>query len=115
MERCEVKYSLLVKIFYFDISGAMCRGGTLQSAKCHPYTLVAEYRTGTSFSLRNLMPVVREVSPQDFLPVMGAPWPKITNRVFLTVVRSNGAFDRRATKTWVRPSEMLLWVKFSKF
>ncbi len=34
--------------------------------------------------------------------------------VFLTVVRPNGAFDRRATETWVRPFEVRPWVKFLK-
>ncbi len=48
----------------------MCRGGTLQSAECHPCILVAERHTGTSVSL------------QDFLPILGAPRPKITNRSF---------------------------------
>ncbi len=76
----------------------MCRGSTLQSAECHPCTLVAECHHGTSDAPRNFMPVVRKVSRQEFLPILGAPQLKITNRVFLTVVRPNGAFDRRATK-----------------
>ncbi len=70
----------------------MCRGGTLQSAECHPCTLVSECHPGTSDSLRNFTPVVHKVSSQDFLRILGNPQPKITNRFF----------DRRATKTWVR-------------
>ncbi len=60
----------------------MWRGGTLQSAECHPCTLVAECHTGISDSLRNFKPVVHKVSPQDVLPVLGAPRPIITNRSF---------------------------------
>ncbi len=140
----------------------MCRCGTLQSAECHFRTLVAECHPGTSDSLRNFTPVEGRVSPQDFLLVLGASRPKITNLyfwpscdqnlgsvflwcdygsnfrkfrpgeisglhangpesfpsgiftyfgrpttknydlVFLTVVRPNGAFDQRATKTRIR-------------
>ncbi len=47
--------------------------------QCHPCTLVAECHPGTSDSLWNFTPVVRKVSPQDFLPVLGALRPKITN------------------------------------
>ncbi len=60
----------------------MCRGGTLQSAECHLCFLVAECHPGTSFSLRNFTPVVRKVSLQDFLLVLGAPRAKITNWSF---------------------------------
>ncbi len=44
--------------------------------------MVADCHPDTSDSLRNFTPVVREVSPQDFLPILGAPRPKITNRSF---------------------------------
>ncbi len=57
----------------------MYRGGTLQSAECYPCTLVAAC---LSDSLRNFTPVLRRVSPQDFLPILGAPQRKITNRSF---------------------------------
>ncbi len=55
------------------------------------------------------------VSLQDFLPVLGAPWPKITNRIFwpvcdqimlLTGVRPKPGFD---------PFVLRPFVKFSKF
>ncbi len=80
----------------------MCRSCTLQSAECHPCTLVAECHSGTSDSLRNFTPVVRQVFLQDFLPVLGARTAENYESVFLTGMRPDGAFDRRATKTWVR-------------
>ncbi len=70
----------------------MCHRGTPQSAECHP---------GTSDSLRNFTPVVRKVSPQNFLPFW-EPTAENYELVFLTVVRPNGTFDQFATKTWVR-------------
>ncbi len=60
----------------------MCQGGTLQTAECHPCTLFAECHPFTSDSLRNFTPMARKVSPQDFLPILGAPQPKITNWFF---------------------------------
>ncbi len=54
----------------------------MNSAECHPCTLVAEFHPATSDSLRNFTSVVRKVSPQDFLPVLGTSRPKITNRSF---------------------------------
>ncbi len=75
----------------------MCRGGTLQSAECHSCTLVAECHPGTSDSLLNFTPVVREVSPQGFLPILGAPRPKITNRPFWP------ACDQMVLLTGLRP------------
>ncbi len=101
--------------FLFWPSGTMCRCDTLQSAECHPCTLVAECLPGTSDSLRNFTPVVRKVSPQDFLPVLGAPQPKIMNRSFwlscdqmvlLTGVRRKPGFGHFVERPWV---------KFSKF
>ncbi len=103
----EVKYSLLVKIFYFDPSGAMCQSG--------PCTLVAECLPGTSDSLWNFTPLVRKVSPQDFLPILGAPRPKISNRFFWP------ACDQMVLLTDVRPKPgfgpfvVRLQVTFSKF
>ncbi len=94
----------------------MCRDGTLQSAKCHPCTLVAECHHGTSDSLRNFTPVVRKVSPQDFLSVLGAPRPKITNRSFWPscdqmVLLASGVQPKPGFGHFeVRPR-----VKFSKF
>ncbi len=105
--------TLLVKIFYFDTSGAMCCDELC--AACHPCTLVAEYHTGTSDSVQNFKPVVRKVSPQHFLPILGAPQPKITNPFFLT------SCDQMVLLTGVRPKpgfrhfEVRPWVKFSKF
>ncbi len=106
--RCEAKYSLQVKIFYFDPSSTMCGGGTLQSAEDHPCTLVVECHPATSFLLRNFTPVVCKVSP-GFFTRFGRPMGRNYELVFLTGVRPNGAFDRRATKTWVRPFEVRPW------
>ncbi len=90
-----MKYSLLVKIFYFD-HVVRCTGVALCTmwfdAECHPCTLVAECHPDTSDSLRKFTLVLRKVSPQDFLPILGAPGWKL-RIVFLTVVRPNGAFD----------------------
>ncbi len=59
--------------------------------------------------LRTFRPIVPKVFLQDVLPILGAPWPKITNRFFwptcyqmvlLTSVRPKpgfGPFDHRAT------------------
>ncbi len=93
----------------------MCRVGTLQSAECHPCTLVVEFHHGTSDSLRNFAPVARKVSPHDFLPVLGAPWPKISNRSFWSLC------DQMVLLIGVRPKpgfshfEVRPWVKFLKF
>ncbi len=38
-------------------------------------------------------PMVPKFFLQDFLPILGAPRPKIMNRYFVIVVRPNGAFD----------------------
>ncbi len=58
------------------------------SVECHPCTLVAECLPGTSDSLWNFTLVVRKVSPQDFLLILGTPIQKL--RI--------GLFDHRATK-----------------
>ncbi len=76
----------------------MCRGGTLQSAECHP---------GTSDSLRNFTAMVHKVSPKDFLPVLGAPRPKITLRSFWS------ACDQ--TRSWDRSWSATRLVKFPNF
>ncbi len=44
---------------------------------------------GESSSLRNFTLAVRKVSSQDFLPVLGNPWPKITNRSFWPACHQN--------------------------
>ncbi len=70
---------------------------------------------GESISLRNFTPVVRKVSSQDFLPVLGVPRPTITNQSFwlrgdqmilLTGVQPKPGFG---------PLEVRPWVNFAKF
>ncbi len=93
----------------------MCHGGTLQSTECHPCTLVAECRPGTSDSLRNFMSVVCKVSSQDFLPFLGAPRPKISNRSFWSACDQMVLLTGVWPKPGFGPFVMRLWVKFSKF
>ncbi len=42
-------------------------------------------------------------------------WPSCDQMVLLTSVQPNGAFDRRATKTWFGHFEVRSWVTLSKF
>ncbi len=100
-------------------SGTMCQRGTLQSAECHSCTLVAECHPGTSDSLRKFTPVVRKVSSQDFLSILGASQPKITNRSFwpscdqtvlLTGVRPKSTFalfDRCVTRKGLKNPRLM--------
>ncbi len=53
--------------------------------------------------------------PPRFFTHFGHPTAESYESVFLTVVRPNGACDRRATKTGFVPFEEQPWVKFSKF
>ncbi len=70
---------------------------------------------GEGISLWNFTPAVhmRKDSPQDFVPLLAAPQPKIPIWL-LTVVRPNGAFDQCATKTWVRSFWGATMVQISK-
>ncbi len=71
-------------------------------------SVVLRYDHGSNFwnfdleRLRTFTPVVPKVSLQDFLPILGAPRPKITNRSFRPSCDQIGAFNRRATKIYVR-------------
>ncbi len=62
--------------------------------------------------LRTFTPMVPKVSPQDFVPLFGAPWLEITTWSFLP----NVAFDWCATKIYVRSFWLLCdWERSQKF
>ncbi len=101
--------------FLFWPSDAMCRDVTLRSAECHSCTLVAGCHLGTSDSLQNCTPVMRKVSPQDFLPVFGATNRKITNQSFWTACEEMVLLIGVWPKSGFGPFVVRSWVKFSKF
>ncbi len=59
--------------------------------------------------------MVPKVSLQDFLPISGAPQPKITNRSFWPSCDQMVLLTAVRTKPGFSPFEMRPWVKFSKF
>ncbi len=95
----------------------MCQGGTLHSAGCHLCILVAECHPALRIRFGTVCPYTRvcKVSPRDFLPVLGVPQLKITNRSFWP------SCDQMVLLTSLRPKlrfghfEVGPWVKFSKF
>ncbi len=72
-------------------------------------------RATPALRIRNFKPVVRKISPQHFLPILGAPQPKIMNPFFWL------SCDQMVILTGVRPKpgfghfEVRPWVKFLKF
>ncbi len=65
-----------------------------------------------SISLRTFTPIV---SFQDFLPILGAPRPKITNWSFWPACDQTVLFSSVRPKPGFGPFEVQPWVKFSKF
>ncbi len=88
---------------------ALCR---VQSA------ILAFWLQSATSALRFRFGTLRQLCVK-FLPRIFYPFCALHDRklriVFLTSVRPNGASDRRATKTWVRPFDVRSWVEFSKF
>ncbi len=91
---------------------ALCRvlPGTL-----HQMRQNRKFWPGESISLQTFTPVMRKVSPKDFLTILGSSQPKITNQSFWP------SYDQMVLLTGVRPKpgfghfEVRPWVKFSKF
>ncbi len=107
--------SLLVKIFFFDPSGAMCRGDTLQSAECHLPALLLQSATP---ALRIRFGALRQWCVK-FLPRISYPfWGSHTRKLRISL------FARCATKWFFWPAcdqnlefgpfEVRPCVKFSK-
>ncbi len=65
------------------------------------------FSPGESITYQKFTLVVPEVSPQNFLPVLGVPTAEKYKSVFLTSMRPNDAFDQRATKTASLPIGLL--------
>ncbi len=91
--RSEAKYSLQVKIFYCDPSGAMCRGSTLQSA------IPALWLQSVTPALRIRFGTLRQWCVK-FLP-----------RIFYPFWAPHGVLPKPGFRSFV----VRLWIKFSKF
>ncbi len=79
----------------------MCRGGTPQRAECHYCTLVAECHPGQFCFASELYPCGAWSFFLQFFTRFERSTDENYESVFLTIVRPNDTFDRRATKTWV--------------
>ncbi len=94
-----------------------CRDGTLHSAECHPgashqIDQNRKFWPRERISLQTFTPIV---SLQDFLHILSAPWPKITNRSFWPSCDQFLLLIGVRLKTVFGPFEVRPWVKFSKF
>ncbi len=63
----------------------------------HVIRIKPRFWPGECISLQNLMPMVRKVSPQDFVARFGRPTPKNSDSVVLTGVRQDGSNSRILT------------------